>query len=794
MMTRIIAVCLLAISFQLTLQSQSGTIIGRVYDAVSNEPLPFANILLTGTTDGTTSDINGIYKIENLSPGLYSLGVKYIGYKEQQFSEIQVTNNKAAIVDFALEQSSGRLNEVVVKANPFSQKMETPLSIQSLSRSEIERNPGANRDISKVIQSLPGVSSTVSFRNDIIIRGGAPSENVFYLENIELPVINHFATQGSSGGPVGIINADLLNKAELYTGSFPANRGNTLSAALEMFLRTPAADKIGGSFSVGASDAGLTMEGPLNNKLKFQLSVRQSYLQFLFQALELPFLPTYTDALVSLQYKPDKKNEFRFLALGAYDQFRLNLDANETEAQQYLLNVLPITPQWNYTNGLVYKNFRKNAYTTVVASRSYLNNRSYKYMENEELPENLISDYTSTEASNKLRIENTSRNAGFKIQAGLAYSFDRYTNSTFNIITTPGGPDTIDFYSKLLYSTWGLFGQLSKAFFNEKLTASAGVRFDGNSYSSKMRNPLRQFSPRLSLSYAASPQFSINFNTGIYYQLPSNTLLGYRNAQNNLVNRETMKYIRSVHLVGGLAYVLPSETKISVEGFYKSYSQYPFLLRDSINLANLGGDFGVIGNEPALSNSGGNTYGLEVFVQQKLFKGFYGMLAYTWMKSQFEDKNQNLVASSWDNRHTLTLTAGKKFTGNWEIGTRFRYGSGTPYTPFNVALSSLKQNWDINGKALPDYDLLNTERLPAYYNLDVRVDKKFYSRTFSLNLYVDIQNITNFKTRSQDLLLPVQDENGNITTNPENPSSYLLKRTRNEAGSLIPTLGIILEW
>lgn len=791
---KIILLFLLLAGHLIQLMGQSGIIIGRVYDALTNEPLPFANVLLKGTLDGTTSDINGIYKIENLTPGLYSLDVKYVGYAEKQVAEIQVTNNRPAVVDFAMELSNGTLNEVVIKANPFLSNIETPLSVQSLGKSEIERNPGANRDISKVIQSLPGVSSTVSFRNDIVIRGGAPAENVFFLNNIEIPVINHFSTQGSSGGPVGMINPDLLNEAILYTGAFPASKGNTLSSVLDLKLKSPNEDQIGGSVTLGASDAGLTLDGPLSEKFSFQLSVRHSYLQLLFEALELPFLPTYSDAQITLKYKPDKKNELTFLGIGAYDQFKLNLDANKTETQQYLLANLPVTPQWNYTNGIVYKNFRKKGYSIIVLSRSFLKNRSYKYRQNEEIAENLIQDYNSTEASNKLRIENITRLNGFKLNAGISYTLNRYTNSTYQIITTPVRLDTIDFKSRLFTGTWGVFGQVSRSFINNRLSASAGIRADANTYNSHMRNPINQLSPRLSLSYAVSPQFSVSMNTGVYYQLPANTILGYRNQDNDLDNQSRTKFIKSSHLVGGISYILPSETKISAEGFYKKYANYPFLLRDSINLANLGGDFGAIGNEPSTSIADGRAYGFELFVQQKLFRGFYGLLAYTWMRSEFEDKNQNLVASSWDNRHTLTITAGKKFNKDWEIGTRFRFGSGTPYTPFNTKLSAIKENWEINGRGLIDISQLNSKRLDAYYNLDVRIDKKFYTKTLSLNVYVDIQNVTNFKTQFPDLLTVSKDELGNNISDPENPDSYLIKYLPNVSGNLIPTLGIIIEW
>ena len=181
--------------------------------------------------------------------------------------------------------------------------------MRNIGVTEIKRNPGGNRDISKAIQSLPGVATQVSFRNDIVIRGGAPSENRFYIDGIEIPNINHFSTQGSSGGPVGLINVDFIRDVDFYSGAFPANRGNTLSSVFEFRQKDGRSDKLSSSLTVGSSDFATTLEGPIDAKTTFLASYRYSYLQGLFKLLGLPFLPAYQDYQFKIKHKINSKNE-----------------------------------------------------------------------------------------------------------------------------------------------------------------------------------------------------------------------------------------------------------------------------------------------------------------------------------------------------------------------------------------------------------------------------------------------------------------------------------------------------
>ena len=435
MKNRFLYTCIFLLS-SLALFSQNGIIKGTLVDATNNEPILFANILVLDTDIGASTDEDGNFQIE-ITPGVYNLRFTYVGYKDQTLFEVSVKSSRPTTLEVRMETTQLTIEEIVVKASAFRKTEESPVSLRNIGITEIKRNPGGNRDISRVIQNLPGVTSTASFRNDLIIRGGAPNENRFYLDDVEVPNINHFATQGASGGPVGLINVDFIKEVDFYSGAFPANRGNTLSSVFNFKQKDGRDDKLGFTATVGASDIGLTMEGPIGDKTTFLLSARRSYLQFLFKAIGLPFLPTYNDFQAKVKFKPNNKNEFTFIGLGAIDDFELNLDANETETQRYQLGFLPVNTQWNYTNGFVYKRYQDNGYWTFVLSRNMLNNEAVKYRDNDNSSEdNLTLRYKSQEIENKLRIENTSRSGDYKFNFGVAYEYVKYNNQTTNKVFT----------------------------------------------------------------------------------------------------------------------------------------------------------------------------------------------------------------------------------------------------------------------------------------------------------------------------------------------------------------------
>lgn len=764
---------------------------GVVIDKSTRQPLEFVNVLVVGLGIGASTDANGNFLITQVPPGIYRLQASFLGYKTELTPEYRV-NHVTPYVQIELEEENASLNEVIVTASPFQKVPESPVSLRVIGLQEIEKAPGANRDISKVVQNYPGVAfSPIGYRNDLIVRGGGPSENRFYLDGVEIPNINHFSTQGASGGPVGLIDADLIRSVKFYSGAFPADKGNALSSVLDFSLRDGDMERNSLKATLGASEVSLSSNGHIGNKTSYLVSVRQSYLQALFKILGLPFLPAYTDASFKIKTRFDSHNELTLLALGGIDRMKLNLGI-EGEDAEYMLSYLPEINQETYTVGGVYRHYSQRHVQSIVLSQSYLNNRNVKYRDNDESSEeNLTLRLGSIEQETKLRMENTSSWSVWKVKAGFDLNYSRYKSNEYRKVFTNALRE-YDYHTDLSLWRWGMFASVDYAAPDKSFTASMGVRTDGNNYSDKMKELWRQLSPRLSVSYRLIEGLTLSGHVGLYYQLPSYTALGFKGEEGEYVNRH-LDYISVSQESLGLSWTPNENMELSVEGFYKLYGHMPFSLSDQIPLSCKGNDYGTIGNEALSSEAKGRSYGVELMFKWLLTQKLNLSSSLTIFKSEFKDGEQgSYVPSAWDNRFILNMSGTYNFPKHWSLGAKVSCIGGSPYTPYDVEKSSLVEAWNVQGRAYYDYSRYNQERLPVFGQLDVRVDKTFYLKKCMLGFYLDIQNITASKLRQPDALMST----GQIE-NPSAPLSeqrYVMKSIRQESGTLLPTLGITFEY
>lgn len=764
---------------------------GVVIDKSTRQPLEFVNVLVVGLGIGASTDANGNFLITQVPPGIYRLQASFLGYKTELTPEYRV-NHVTPYVQIELEEENASLNEVVVTASPFQKVPESPVSLRVIGLQEIEKAPGANRDISKVVQNYPGVAfSPIGYRNDLIVRGGGPSENRFYLDGVEIPNINHFSTQGASGGPVGLIDADLIRSVKFYSGAFPADKGNALSSVLDFSLRDGDMERNSLKATLGASEFSLSSNGHIGNKTSYLVSVRQSYLQALFKILGLPFLPAYTDASFKIKTRFDSHNELTLLGLGGIDRMKLNLGI-EGEDAEYMLSYLPEINQETYTVGGVYRHYSQRHVQSIVLSQSYLNNRNVKYRDNDESSEeNLTLRLGSIEQETKLRMENTSSWSVWKVKAGFDLNYSRYKSNEYRKVFANALRE-YDYHTDLSLWRWGMFASVDYAAPDKSFTASMGVRTDGNNYSDKMKELWRQLSPRLSVSYRLIEGLTLSGHVGLYYQLPSYTALGFKGEEGEYVNRH-LDYISVSQESLGLSWTPNENMELSVEGFYKLYGHMPFSLSDQIPLSCKGNDYGTIGNEALSSEAKGRSYGVELMFKWLLAQKLNLSSSLTIFKSEFKDGEQgSYVPSAWDNRFILNMSGTYNFPKHWSLGAKVSCIGGSPYTPYDVEKSSLVEAWNVQGRAYYDYSRYNQERLPVFGQLDVRVDKTFYLKKCMLGFYLDIQNITASKLRQPDALMST----GQIE-NPSAPLSeqrYVMKSIRQESGTLLPTLGITFEY
>lgn len=762
----------------------TGEIFGTVIDE-KNVPVAGASVLLEKTVKGAQTDFDGNYRITNIEPGSYNLIVSYLGYETQTEYNIIVKSKGNPAYDFVLKEAAEILDQVTISnKDKISRPQETPLSTQTLSAVEIATYPGSNNDVVQVAQTLPGVSPSIGgFRNDLIIRGGAPNETVYYLDGMEIPNINHFSTQGSAGGPVGMVNVSFISNVTLSTSAFNAQYDNPLSGVLQFKQRNGNSRNFTGNFRVSASEAALTLEGPLLKKdnedanTTFIASVRRSYLQFLFKAIGLPFRPNYWDYQYNVNHKINKYNSLSLIGIGSIDDFSVEAPDNIDAEQQAQLEQAPFINQQTNAIGLTWKNRFKNGsgFMQTTLSNNTLRNEFIRY----EDPENEIGvlfNNDALESETKLRYELTKFYGDWKIKTGANLQYSIYENSTINQF------DNNQFDTEINFFKYGFFANATHSFFDNKLDLSFGFRLDDDTFTNE-DNTFFAFSPRISISYEFKDNWKLNASVGRYYKLPPYTILGFRDNTNALIN-DDVNYTRSDHYVIGMQHYFSPSSSISLEGFYKHYEDYPVSVLDGVSLANKGADFEILGSEDVESVGRGRSYGAELQFQQKLTNNFYGIFAYTWFYSEFTGFDRNkYLPSVWDSRHLVSFTGGYKLKKNWEVSARYRFAGKTPFIPTNQAATL-----DAYPEVVLDYDRLGEEELSVFSQLDIRIDKKWNYEKFSLNVFAEAQNILVQENPQPTQFGLARDVTGQI----QSPRS--LVPIEAETGQIIPSIGIVLDF
>ena len=782
-MSRQLVFVLLLFNINVFAQNQ-GDLFGRVIDSETGFGLEGAAIQIENSDFYSVTDQNGYFQIVDIPTSSYNITASFIGFKSLTKFNIIIKSAGNQSLEYILNPSYEILDEIVLKESPFKTSLETPLSTQTFSAVEIETYPGGNNDITRVIQSLPGISPSVGgFRNDIIIRGGGPNETVYYLDGIEIPNINHFSTQGSSGGPVGLINVSFIKDVTLSTSSFGAEYDNALSGVLSFEQKDANTDKISGNFRIGSSEAGLTFEGPINisknKETSFIFSVRRSYLQFIFKAFGFSFLPDYWDYQMKIKHKIDDFNYLNFIGIGSVDKLTVNESDEFNFENESQIEQIPIINQKSRTFGVSWKRIYKNksGFFNLSISNNNLKNNFERFQNNLSKTNPSFSNL-SNEEETKIRFISNYNTSNFKFSYGGNFQLSDYLN------TTQYDYYNINYNSKIDFIKYGVFVKSSKTFFDDKLGMSFGVRVDQDNFTEE-NNFFENISPRLALSIIISENNKWKFNlaSGRYFKIPTYTTLGFKNLNDIFLNKNS-KYTRSDHLVGGLEYNWTESSRLTFEAFYKKYKNYPVSKIDRVSLANKGADFEVLGNEEILTIGKGKSYGLEFLYQQKLKNNFYGILSYTFFYSKFSGLNDRYIPSVWDNRHILSFTGGYKLKKNWELSAKIRFTGKTPYPP--VDLESSNQSYP---EIIFDYSQLGNYYLNDFTKLDLRIDKRWNFKSTSMNFYIDIENLL-----MDEIPVPPEyglqrDDNLNIV-NPRN----LIEIISDNRSSLIPSIGFVFDF
>lgn len=711
-------------------QISTGTIEGRAIDRITKQPLPGANIVVVGTNIGAATDINGEYRIDKLPAGLYQLRASIIGYESMTKTDIIVNTAKPTIVEFSLKESLIEISSVIVRSDYFQKDPFEITSVTKLGYEEIRRAPGGFEDVIRALSVLPGVAQADPGRNDLVVRGGAPSENLYVVDGIAAQNINHFGSQGSTGGPLSYINLDFVKEIAFSTGGFSVVYGDKISSTLEIDLREGRKDRIGGKAIISATQFGFNIEGPVSNSSSFILSGRRSYLDFIFKAANFSFVPEYYDVLAKYDQKFDNKNSLSFLFIGAFDNVRYFNDSPDKILDN---SRIMGSDQIQYITGLTYKRLFPGGYLNSSLSRNYIDFNTiqrdvfltpiFKNISKEE--ENII----KSDLIYKIAPE-TEMNLGV---IAKYIEFDADIKLPM-FITTFG--DTLSLSSlkaSSFYQKYGGYIQLNQTLFH-RWRINAGLRADY--FSAIKEKPV--FSPRISASFALDELTNLNFSTGIYRQSPSYIWLLADERNKDLKNIKVFQYIF------GVERRLREDIILKTEIFLKDYKNYPTSEpRNYLVLANTGAgfsgsddNFASFGLERLKSEGYGFARGAELFLQKKSSSvPHYALFSLTYSESYFTAIDGIKRPGAYDQRWIINISGGYIFNEKWEASVKFRFATGKPYTPFNPDGTQNIENYF-------------SKRVAEQHSLDVRIDRRWNFTGWSMIAYLDIQNIYNRKNSS----------------------------------------------
>jgi hypothetical protein len=740
-----------------------------------------------------TTAREGAFAFSNLPVGLCNIRVSSPDGSFTTVLHEQTLNAvKPLELRIEVERPYQVLEEVAISAEAFKTTEETPLSIKNINWSEMQRMPGATLDISKAIQSFPGVLPKSSFGYNISIRGGASSENAYRMDGIDLPTINHFSIQGASGGAVSLLNMDFIQGAALYSGAFPSSMSNVLSGALDLDLRQARSDRPGIRMTLGATDVGATIELPLTGRSGVMVSARNSFSQHYFKLFNIPVLPTYQDAQFKYYTRIGDHADLTILGVGGWDSYRVYTEGRGSDALLYNVGYIPEGEQSTEVLGARYRKFVPNGLQTLVVSHDRITNDADKYVGNTRQESDRQLRYRSYEDRTRLRYERVWDGEQAKLTLGGSLEAVGVGVDMWALKGHTAGVDTTNLQSDLSYVQGGLFAAYARHSANKRGTLNLGLRMDAANFNLNMVNPLAQLSPRASYKYQLSSHWTANSHVGRYQQMPAGILLAANRATNH--SRFT-RFTTTDHLGAGVEYQNGKTYRVSMEVYTKRYRNAPFLVNDQIAYANAIGAYVAVGDQPSIPNSQGRARGFELFLQQKLKGQYWWMGAYNYGISEFQTASGDWAPSVWDSRHTLSLTTGKVWGKGWQWGLKWRYSSGTPYTPFNESASALVTNWDVLQRGVFDYAQVNSQRLDAFTQLDFRLDKTYSHKGWSLSWFLDLQNLASGDIPLMPYLTVVRDPDTKAPLlDPNDPTRYQMQLLRSDTGRTLPTIGMILEF
>lgn len=737
-----------------------GAIKGRALDVDTQMGLAGANVVLIGTELGASSDLDGYFTINRVPIGSYSIECSFLGYEPVIITDIIVRPERISMPVIELKGTAIKMDEVVVKPTYFKKTEKQPSSFINISKEEIRRASGSGGDVSRIMMSLPSVAKVNDMRNSLIVRGGSPVENGYCIDNIAIPNINHFPSQGASSGAIGLINVDFIKDAQFYSGGFSAAFGDKLGSLMDITFREGNRSEVDKQLDLNMQGIGGAIEGPLaNDRGSWFMSIRRAYVDLIVGlfAQDASTVPDWGDFQGKMTVNLDNKNKLSFLNLTGLDESVINKDQSIDNEE----NTYGETIWQTNTGGVNWRNlWGSKGYSNTSISHSYQKWEGEWYNSQTDY---LLTKNESTEQNIWLKnnshwIINAKNTLDFGVETKLTNV--NYNNFYAGYFDALGNPTpaliVIDDISAVKYGAYLSY----PCKINSRLSVTPGIRFDYFDY-----NENSHVSPRFSLAYKLTHKTTFTAAYGKFNQFLPLVLLSQNDKFKKLDDPV------ADHYVIGVNHLLTDDSRLTVELYSKEYRQMPLDPNQgalfTIDESNLQGGFG--SHDDLKSTGRAYSRGVEIMIQKKLAERYYGVISGSYFRTRYRGYDGSWYDRKYDNRFMATIDGGYKPNKLWQYSLRWTYAGGMPYTPFDEAASTAAN------RGILDESMINSERMPDYHSLSVRVDRRFHYRNSNLITYLSIWN---FYGR-------------------ENISNYYWNEVSNKADKLVqwgtmPVIG--LEW
>jgi hypothetical protein len=729
------------------------TVRGAVYDATTQQPLPGANIIILDSNPmlGASSDVLGEFRIDKVPVGRITVQAMFIGYKPAFANNLLVHSGKEASVRLELEQDVIEMEEISVTAAPKYEAINqmAVASARMFTIEETDKYAGSRGDVARMASNFAGVSFANDSRNDIIIRGNSPAGLLWRLEGVDIPNPNHFAMEGTTGGPVGMLNNNTLNNSDFITGAFPSEYGNAMSGVFDLQLRKGNSDEYEFLGQTGFNGFELGAEGPLHlsDGSSFLANYRYSTLDVM-DKIGMDFgaggIPRYQDFSGKVVV-PIKNGRIDGFVLWGDSEIAI-LDSNDPEQDFYSKQGQDLyNGSTAAASGFAYTRFHnKNASSKLTLSGTYQKGGTdiYRLEEDErlhELDDNYIDYKASVDYLFAKRFNSKiSSESGFSIDRlgfdldGRVYDFDdnEFMHYFQNSRSLADGPTFSQLYSSWRYRP------------SNELTLKTGV--NASYFDLNMETAI---DPRLGVSYDLSNRQTLSLAYGMHSKIQSLVAHYFINASPNQNAQETnfdLGFTKAQHIVAGYDFIMRTDLRLKIEAYYQYLYNVPVRSESSsYSILNTGADFAIDLDENMVNDGTGKNYGLEFTLEKFYTRGLYYLATLSLFDSKY-------AGSDGIERNTRFNTS---FVANALVGKEFRlddrkviffdvktaWSGGQRYTPIDLERSQRV------GSLKYDESLAFSVQHPNYFKIDAKIGFRLSGVRTTQEWMFYVENLTSHK-------------------------------------------------